>query len=232
MSRGARTLSLLAARCPGRARRQPRHVFRAAGPVRRARQRPAARRDSRPRASDGPRAEAKEPPNDHVDGRAGQWNVGLKGAPPPDSAAPVPGDPDAMRRRAVVHDAARTRWPSMSTARRARDRDRSGDGARHRGAADAAVARRRARRARRAVDGGFLTIIGAAVRESVLPPGVEPDRSAEARALGVAGRGRRSGACSVGRQRLVGRRSGGYSRSSSIGRSPRRVGKRSQREAR
>ena len=25
--------------------------------------------------------------------RAGQWNVGLKGAPPPEPGAPVPGDP-------------------------------------------------------------------------------------------------------------------------------------------
>src|SRR5205085_8831466 len=25
--------------------------------------------------------------------RAGQWNVGLRGAPPPEAAAPVPGDP-------------------------------------------------------------------------------------------------------------------------------------------
>jgi hypothetical protein len=29
----------------------------------------------------------------HVTVRAGQWNVGLKGAPPAETAAPVPGDP-------------------------------------------------------------------------------------------------------------------------------------------
>src|SRR5689334_21885155 len=29
----------------------------------------------------------------HVTVRAGQWNVGLKGAPPAETASPVPGDP-------------------------------------------------------------------------------------------------------------------------------------------
>ena len=34
-------------------------------------------------------------PNDqHVSVRAGQWNVGLKGAPPAEPAAAVPGDPE------------------------------------------------------------------------------------------------------------------------------------------
>ena len=32
------------------------------------------------------------PDTHHVTVRAGQWNVGLKGAPPPEPAAPVPGD--------------------------------------------------------------------------------------------------------------------------------------------
>ena len=51
---------------------------------------------------------------------------------------------------------------------------------------------------------GMLTIIGSAVRESVLPPGAEPDRGAPApRAIRRRGRGdsRRAGA--VGRQPVV-----------------------------
>ena len=37
-------------------------------------------------------AEATSPADYRVTVRAGQWNVGLKGAPPPEPAAPVPGD--------------------------------------------------------------------------------------------------------------------------------------------
>ena len=37
-------------------------------------------------------AEATAASDYHVTVRAGQWNVGLKGAPPPEPAAPVPGD--------------------------------------------------------------------------------------------------------------------------------------------
>src|SRR5262249_54384667 len=36
---------------------------------------------------------ATPPASHHVTVRAGQWNVGLSGAPPPEPAAPVPGDP-------------------------------------------------------------------------------------------------------------------------------------------
>src|SRR5205823_14636361 len=36
---------------------------------------------------------ATTPNTHHVAVRAGQWNVGLKGAPPAESAASVPGDP-------------------------------------------------------------------------------------------------------------------------------------------
>ncbi len=35
----------------------------------------------------------QQPGSHHVTVRAGQWNVGLKGAPPPEPASPVPGDP-------------------------------------------------------------------------------------------------------------------------------------------
>src|SRR5262245_6102535 len=39
------------------------------------------------------RVDGATPTSHHVTVRAGQWNVGLKGAPPPETAAPVPGDP-------------------------------------------------------------------------------------------------------------------------------------------
>src|SRR3954468_24340958 len=40
------------------------------------------------------RVEGETAPGSHqVTIQAGQWNVGLKGAPPPQAAAPVPGDP-------------------------------------------------------------------------------------------------------------------------------------------
>src|SRR4029077_7526477 len=37
---------------------------------------------------------ATRPHDQHVTVRAGQWNVGLKGAPPPEPATAVPGDPE------------------------------------------------------------------------------------------------------------------------------------------
>ena len=51
---------------------------------------------------------------------------------------------------------------------------------------------------------GLLTIIGSAVRESVLPPGVEPDAVRRRRArFGIAGTAIVRGARALGRQPLV-----------------------------
>jgi hypothetical protein len=108
--------------------------------------------------------------------RAGQWNVGLAGAPPPEVAAPVAGDPTLYstelwfmtptsyevfvdvdgpsgRGTAIVPTLA------LATAERTMDR--------RLGSVLAALAV--------FLCAGMLTIIGAAVRESVLPPGVDPD---------------------------------------------------------
>ena len=78
------------------ARRQRRHVFRRQSRTVR-RPRPACDCPARDRA--GAQVAVRvlgttKPSEQHVAIRAGQWNVGLKGAPPPEPAAPVPGDPE------------------------------------------------------------------------------------------------------------------------------------------
>lgn len=120
--------------------------------------------------------------------RAGQWNVGLNGAPPPETAPAVPGDP-------TLH-AAELWFMTPSSYELAVSVDGpSGHG-------DVVVPVMALATAQRTmVPGlgallaglglfltvGILTIVGAAVRESVLPPGAEPDRTYRRRArLGVA----------------------------------------------
>jgi hypothetical protein len=121
--------------------------------------------------------------------RAGQWNVGLKGAPPPEPAVPVPGDPTLY--------AAELWFMTPSSYQMAVDVDGpSGLGT----AIVPVLALATAERTMPpwlgtvlAVLGvfltvGFLTIIGAAVRESVLAPGEPPDPIRRRRArYGVAG---------------------------------------------
>jgi hypothetical protein len=108
--------------------------------------------------------------------RAGQWNVGLKGAPPPETAAAVPGDP-------TLH-AAELWFMTPSSYELAVGVDGpSGHG-------EAIVPVMALATAQRSmVPGlgallaglglfltvGMLTIVGAALRESVLAPGAEPD---------------------------------------------------------
>ena len=108
--------------------------------------------------------------------RAGQWNVGLKGAPPPEIAAPVPGDPTLY--------AAEIWFMTANSYQMAVDVDGpSGSGT----AMIPVMAIATAERTMPPWLGGvlvslgvvltlgLLTLIGAAVRESVLPPGEEPD---------------------------------------------------------
>ena len=108
--------------------------------------------------------------------RAGQWNVGLKGAPPPDIATPVPGDPTLY--------AAELWFMTPQSYQMAVDVE----GPRGSGTAmvpvmAVATAEREMPRWLGGVlvilglllTAGLLTLIGAAVRESVLPPGEKPD---------------------------------------------------------
>jgi hypothetical protein len=121
--------------------------------------------------------------------RAGQWNVGLKGAPPPEPAVPVPGDPTLY--------AAELWFMSPSSYQMAVDVDGPS------GAGTAIVPVLALATAERTMPPwlgtvlaalgvfltvGFLTIVGAAVRESVLRPGEAPDPVRRRRArYGVAG---------------------------------------------
>lgn len=108
--------------------------------------------------------------------QAAQWNVGLNGAPPPEPAAPVPGDPTLFASElwfmtaqpyqlSVVVDgpsgSGNVMVPvvAVATAERAMT---PGLGAILAGLGVFLTL-------------GLLTIIGTAMRESVLPPGVEPD---------------------------------------------------------
>jgi hypothetical protein len=108
--------------------------------------------------------------------RAGQWNVGLKGAPPPETAARVPGDP-ALYSTELWFMTASSYELSVSV-----------DGPAGEGTVIVPVmALATAQRTMTPVLGavlaalgvfltaGLLSIIGAAVRESVLPPGLQPD---------------------------------------------------------
>jgi len=120
---------------------------------------------------------ATRPQDQRVTVRAGQWNVGLEGAPPPERAAPVPGDPELYAAElwfmtpSSYQMAVAVEGPSgggsvvvpvlaLATAQRAMPP--------WLGAVLAALGV--------FLTAGLLTIIGSAVRESVLPPGVEPDR--------------------------------------------------------
>ena len=129
-----------------------------------------------------------KPQDHHVTVRAGQWNVGLNGAPPPETATPVPGDPELY--------AAELWFMTASSYQMAV----AVDGPSGRGSAIVPVlALATAERPMPPwlgavlaalgvfLTAGLLTIIGSAVRESVLPPGVEPDRARRRRArFGVA----------------------------------------------
>ena len=108
--------------------------------------------------------------------RAGQWNVGLQGAPPPEIAAPVPGDPTLY--------AAEIWFMTANSYQMAVDiAGPSGSGT----ALIPVMAIATAETAMPSWLGGvlaalgvlltlgLLTLIGAAVRESVLAPGEEPD---------------------------------------------------------
>ncbi len=121
--------------------------------------------------------------------RAGQWDVGLEGAPPPDVAVPVPGDPSLY--------AAELWFMSATSYQLAVDvNGPSGSGTAIVPVLALATAEGRmppwlggilsALGLFLAV--GFLTIIGSAVRESVLPPDEEPDARRRRRArFAVAG---------------------------------------------
>jgi hypothetical protein len=108
--------------------------------------------------------------------QAVQWNVGREGAPPPDPAQPVTGDPELF---------AADLWLMLATSHRVLV-EIDGD----RGRATAVVPVLALATTEREMDprlGGILvalaaflslglvTLVGAAVRESVLPPGVPPD---------------------------------------------------------
>jgi hypothetical protein len=123
------------------------------------------------------RIEGATAPGSHqVTVQAGQWNVGLKGAPPPESAAPVPGDPSlhaaelwfmtpSSYELAVNVDGPAGRGtvviPVMAIATAERPMPP------WLGGLLAALGI--------FLTAGLLTIIGTAVRESGLPPGAEPD---------------------------------------------------------
>lgn len=115
--------------------------------------------------------------------RAGQWNVGLQGAPPNEPAAPVPGDPTLY--------ATEIWFMTASSYQMAVDID----GPKGEGTAIVPVlALATADRTMPAwlggallvlgvvLTAGLLTLIGAAVRESVLLPGEEPDQKRDRRA--------------------------------------------------
>jgi hypothetical protein len=120
--------------------------------------------------------EATNPGDFRVGVRAGQWNVGLEGAPPPDAAMPVPGDPTLY--------AAEIWFMTPSSYQMAVDID----GPAGRGTAIVPVlALATTERGMPPwlggvlvvlgviLTAGLLTLIGAGVRESVLPPGEQPD---------------------------------------------------------
>jgi len=129
-----------------------------------------------------------DPASHHVTVRAGQWNVGLKGAPPPESASPVPGDPAlyaselwfmtaSSYQLAVAVDGPAGKGEviipvlALATAERTMPP--------WLGSVLAALGV--------LLTAGLLTIIGAAVRESGLPAGVQPDATRRRRArLGIA----------------------------------------------
>ena len=131
---------------------------------------------------------ATTPADQHVAIRAGQWNVGLKGAPPPESASPVPGDPE-------LYAAELWFMTASSYAMSVAVDGPAGAGTVIVPVVALATAERPMPPWLGAVlaalgvflTAGLLTIIGSAVRESVLPPGVEPDAARKRRArFGIA----------------------------------------------
>jgi len=136
---------------------------------------------------------ATSPDAHRVSVRAAQWNVGLQGAPPPENATPVPGDPALY--------AAELWFMTATSYQLAVDVvGPSGPGTVIIPVLALATAERPMPPWLGGVlvglglflTAGFLTIIGCAVRESVLPPGVEPDRRRRRRArvgVGVAALG-------------------------------------------
>lgn len=120
--------------------------------------------------------EAKDASAYRVGIRAGQWNVGLKGAPPAEAGTPVPGDPTLY--------AAELWFMTASSYQMAVDVEGpSGPGMAMIPVMALATADREMPPWLGGVlaalgvllTAGLLTLIGAAVRESVLAPGEEPD---------------------------------------------------------
>jgi hypothetical protein len=115
--------------------------------------------------------------------RAGQWNLGLTGAPPPEVAAPVRGDP-------ALYSAELWLMTATSYELFVAVDGPSGAGTCVVPVLALATAQRTMNRPMVVVLGalgvflslGMLTIIGCAVRESVLPPGIEPDARRRRRA--------------------------------------------------
>lgn len=121
-------------------------------------------------------AEATSPADYHVTVRAGQWNVGLKGAPPPEATTPVPGD-------ATLYAAELWFMTPTSYLLAVDVTGPAGPGS----VSIPVVALATAERTMPPwlgwvlaglgvfLTAGLVTIVGSAVRESGLPPGVEPD---------------------------------------------------------
>jgi hypothetical protein len=115
--------------------------------------------------------------------RAAQWNLGIEGAPPPDVASPVPGDP-------AVYSA--ELWFMTATSYRLLVdlEGANGQGTVVVPVVALATAERPMNRALGItlaalavfLSVGFLTIVGAAVRESVVAPGAAPDAKRRRRA--------------------------------------------------
>jgi hypothetical protein len=105
-----------------------------------------------------------------------QWNAGLKGAPPPDEAAPVRGDAAAWSAQVWIMTAG-------SYSVRVRIAGAAGEGLANVPVASARTRTLVMQKTMGAVlaalalllAAGAMTVVGAAVRESVLPPGEEPD---------------------------------------------------------
>ena len=116
------------------------------------------------------------PNTHHVTVQAAQWNVGLKGAPPPETAVPVPGDPTLFAAELWFMTAQPYQLSVVVDGP-------SGQGSAMVPVMAIATAERRMPPWLGAVlaalgvflTAGMLTIIGAAIRESVLPPGAAPD---------------------------------------------------------
>jgi len=156
-----------------------------------------------------------DPASHQVTVRAGQWNVGLKGAPPAEAAVPVPGDPtlytselwfmtaSSYQLAVAVHGPAGNGEilipvMALATAERAMPSWLGGV------LAALGVL----------LTAGLLTIIGAAVRESGLPAGVQPDATRRRRAqFGIAVAGMLAALALWGGNRWWAAEASSYSRS-------------------